>query len=330
MIIISVGKDKDYHTLGEALQAVPYSEKAIIKVDAGEYREKIFFEKSDITIEGEGCDKTVIIWSDGAKDILEDGSRRGTFRSYTMFAGGKMVTLKNLAVKNDAGGYKKAGQAISVYSDADYVLMENVLMDSCQDTLFMSPLPESVRQPGGFFGPRHLWKRKPTVQYFKNCRISGDVDFIFGGADAVFEECIITVKNRNEDINGYISAPGENPGDIGIVFERCKIRGEEGIRKESVFLGRPWRPTGKTSYISCSFDESIDRRRFSEWGDPDAGESEACFAEYGSVDINGKPLKLSGRNAFVKILDGDEAEELLLRIGSIKNEVYSHINKTVV
>ena len=41
-------------------------------------------------------------------------------------------------------------------------------------------------------------------QYFVNRYIKGDVDFIFGDATAVFENCDIVATNRRE--GGYITA----------------------------------------------------------------------------------------------------------------------------
>ncbi|MCR4739076.1 MAG: pectin esterase [Lachnospiraceae bacterium] len=317
----SVGADKDYHTVNEALQAVRFSEESVITVDEGSYREKLFFEKEDLTITGQGPEKTLIINGDGAKDILSDGSRRGTFRSYTVFLSGKRITLKDLSIINDAGPGRTVGQSVSVYSDAETVYMENVFIDSHQDTLFMAPLPAGVRQPGGFFGPRHLGERTLTRQYYKNCRISGDIDFIFGGADALFEDCEIIVKNRGEEINGYIAAPCESDGEFGIVFKDCMISAEEGTEAGSVFLGRPWRPKARTVYLNCSFDESINNRRFSGWGSDPIDPDKTRFAEYGSKDKEGRALDLSLRDAGVRILDEREANILLQKLEGLKEDI---------
>ncbi len=337
MLTLTVGPEGEYHTIGEALQAVPYGEEALIRISEGVYREKLFFEKRRITLCGAGAGRTVITWNDGAKDLLPDGTKRGTFRSYTLFAGGEAVCLRDLTVENSAGPGNVAGQGLAVYADADRVFMERVSLSGYQDTLFCAPLPQSVRQPGGFFGPRHLCERKLTKQYYRDCEITGDIDFIFGGADAVFEGCRITVRNRDAElckpdvfheeqpdskprINGYIAAPCESRGELGLAFVNCHIRGEEGIREGSVFLGRPWRPEGKAVYIDCTFDESIHPRRFSEWGRIEAESSEAFFGEYGSLSEKGEKLSLSGRNPWVRVLTDDEAAKTGSLIRRIREE----------
>lgn len=43
----------------------------------------------------------------------------------------------------------------------------------------------------GFLGPRQNHPRVMSYQYYKDCKISGDIDFIFGGASSVFENCHI-------------------------------------------------------------------------------------------------------------------------------------------
>lgn len=299
---ITVGPEGDYHTITEAVEAVWYDEEAVIEIAAGTYHEKLFIEKRNITLSGAGRRRTIIEYGDGANDIMPDGTRRGTFRSQTMFLGGEKCHVSNMTIRNTAGPGDIAGQAIAVYADASEVYMENVELSSHQDTLFMAPLPKEERQPGGFFGPRMLSERKPTKQQYKNCIIRGDVDFIFGGADALFEDCEIIVCDRGEEINGYVVAPGDMCGEEGFVFKHCVIRGEVSDMKATVFLGRPWRPAAKASFIECRYGESIHPKRFSGWKGVDEPEPEAYFAEYNPMDLAGNPIDISNHNPWTKAL----------------------------
>ena len=70
--------------------------------------------------------------------------------------------------------------------------MENVNLYGNQDTLFTAPLPLQEREQNGFRGPRENTPRLDTVQYYKNCTIRGNIDFIFGGANAVFDTCTLS------------------------------------------------------------------------------------------------------------------------------------------
>lgn len=310
MIDIHVGgANSDFNTISEAIASVPYEEKAVIHIAEGVYHEKLFSEKKDITFIGEGLSKTVIEYGDGAFDLMPDGSKRGTFRSYTAFFGGERVTVKDLTIINNAGDGRTAGQAIAVYADAAVCFFENVALLAHQDTLFMSPLPLAERQKGGFTGPREDSPRLLTKQYYKNCIITGDVDFIFGGADAVFDNCKINCYDRQEEINGYITAPSESFGDLGMVFRNCRIQGAAGCAKGSVFLGRPWRNESKVVFLNCIMDDSINPLRFSGWGGV-TKEENAFFGEYGSRYEDGSPVDISGKNSWIADIDDSTAKDI--------------------
>lgn len=201
----------DFSTIQEAVEAVPYEESAVIRIGEGVFCEKVFCEKRDITLVGAGIDRTILKFDDYANEIMEDGQKRGTFRSYTAFFGGKRVVVRDMTIKNTAGDGRVMGQALAVYADADVCLFENVKMTGCQDTLFCAPLPRTARQKNGFLGPRMIADRRLTKQYYKNCQITGDVDFIFGGADAVFDDCVITCNDRMHvrDYDGAAGARGK-------------------------------------------------------------------------------------------------------------------------
>ncbi len=335
MLELNVRKlDGDYYTITEAIQAVPYEEEAVIRIGEGTFREKLFSDKKNITFIGEGIDKTIIEYGDGAFDEMEDGSKRGTFRSYTAFFGGERCSVRNMTIANTAGDGTTAGQALAVYADAKCVFFENVKLVAHQDTLFCAPLPLKERQRKGFFGPRVYNPKTLTRQYYKDCEIFGDVDFIFGGADAVFEGCLIQCNNRakfvgntgNEKserfINGYITAASGEKENLGFVFRNCVIRGEEGCDEASVFLGRPWRENAKTVFLDCKMDRSIAPERFSGWGSISKDEPETFYGEYGSKDLHdGKEISLSQKNPWVKEIDAETYNDLMDKADKLVKEI---------
>lgn len=309
-----------YPTISAAIGAASEAglsgdETVRIRIDAGTYREKVFTEIPRLILEGSGEDQTILTWSDGAFDPYTgegepENAKRGTFRSYTAFLGGSCVAVRNMTIRNEAGEGKDAGQALAVYADADVCLFERVTMTSCQDTLFCAPLPDKERQPRGFVGPRMNSERRPTRQYYVDCTILGDVDFIFGGADAVFDGCHIISHCRTRvqgETNGYITAPSGKRESLGMVFRACRITAEEGTPEGSVYLGRPWRPEGKSTFLHCQYDESISPRRFSGWKGVEEPEPEATFAEYAPVDLLGAPLSLAARHGNAQELTAEEA-----------------------
>ncbi len=323
-------------SIAKAIEEAKDSLSARIILESRLYEEKVFCEHPDIEICGAPDRSSIIVWRDGGRTLLSDGNIRGTFRSYTAFFGGERLTLRNLTIRNDAGDGRIAGQSIAAYLDSDVVYAENCSFISRQDTLFLSPLPEKERIPGGFRGPREHSPRRLTYQYFKNCYIAGDIDFIFGGADAVFEDCEIVCLDRehepgfelfNEDstiINSFITAPGGKKEDLGFVFINCRIRGQSGIRPESSYLGRPWRPEGKAAFMGCTIDSCINPKRFSGWDSVEAEESPDCFVEYNSKTPDGKPVCLSARNSWVNVPDEACAKGIIERAKKLKQHATSH------
>ena len=260
---ITVGRNgEDYSTIQEAINAVPYDTEAEIVVSEGDYREKLFADKRHLSIRGEG--NVRIICSDYARKVDGCGRRLGTFRSYTAFFSGEHIALADLTIVNDAGRGEDVGQAVALYIDASDVRCTSLRLLSEQDTLFIAPLPDAEREPGGFYGPRHLCERRPCRAVFSSCEIAGSIDFIFGGGDALFEDCLI-----RSTAPGYVAAPSGRHDGLGFVFLRCSFVSDR-LADESVFLMRPWRPEGKAAFLDCSFAGHIDRRLRASWnGEPD-------------------------------------------------------------
>ena len=142
-------------------------------------------------------ESTRIVWGDGGRLPHPDGRPTHTFRSYTAFFRGIELRVRDLTIENDAGPGAKVGQAVAAYVDCSHTLFENVRLLGNQDTLFCAPLPEKEREKDGFLGPGRFAPRRPTAQYYRHCEIAGDIDFIFGGADALFEQCTIRTVNNH-------------------------------------------------------------------------------------------------------------------------------------
>ena len=102
-------------------------------------------------------------------------------------------------------------------------------------------------------------------QVFKDCFISGTVDFIFGCGDALFENCEIRSRLDARG-GGYVSAPAHAlEQTVGFVFNNCRLTCDEGVKEESIFLGRPWRDYGLTSFINCTYGKHIKAVGFNKW-----------------------------------------------------------------
>lgn len=243
---------------------------------------QIHISESNLTIENRTFSAAYY-----AKQEMPDGTKRGTFRSYSVLVDGDNVHFKNCVFENTAGRGADVGQAIALYIDGDGITLENCILNGHQDTLFIAPLPEKEIIPGGFIGPKQFTERKRRTVYFKNCVIKGGVDFIFGGATAYFDDCeFVSVEE------GYVFAPS-TPADVevGFVATNCRFTAENGVEKGSCFIARPWRNHGYVKLVNCYLGEHINHLGFDDWGKIESHETVRFFevSSYGPGAGNARP-----------------------------------------
>lgn len=289
---------------GESLGAVLGEIKPHTRIvlGEGEFREKIEISMPDVEIIGQGAGKTRIVFDDYAKKIDEQGREYVTFRTYTAAVLAPRVTMRNLTLENDAKFPENKGQEVALTVYADEFLAENCTFTSTQDTIFCGPLPPDLIERYDGFLKDELRTAGAQKQIFRNCLIEGNVDFIFGCGDALFEECEI---KSLPDVrgHGYTAAPAHALSqEIGFVFDRCDFTAAEGVADGSIYLARPWRDYGKCSYINCKYGQHISREGFDKWNDTERDKT-ARFAEYGE--------KPTGRVPWSKMLKDEEKERLL-------------------
>lgn len=297
----------DTATLAEAFAmaaSLPADNAVEIHIGAGTYKEKLDLERDNVTLLGEDAETTILTFDDYALFLMPDGIKRGTFRSYTLFVHGDNFTAKNLTFANTAGFGPKVGQAVAVYADGAHMSFENCRFLGHQDTLFTAPLPPTVVEWGGFRGPRETAPRDNGIHYYKNCYIEGDVDFIFGGATAYFEECEIHSLTRNSDPDGYITAASTPEGrPYGYVFDKCRFTSD--CAPETVYLGRPWRSYAKTVILRSELGAHIKKEGWHDWNKEEVKEL-TYYAEYKNYGPGASP---ETRVSWSHQLSDKEAEE---------------------
>ena len=143
--------------------------------------------------------------------------------------------------------------------------MENVNLYGNQDTLFTAPLPLQEREQNGFRGPRENTPRLDTVQYYKNCTIRGNIDFIFGGANAVFDTCRLEPWHHISGIC-YITAPSTPAGKPGYLFVNCTVQGS--CAPGSVYLAALARGRGLL-LLDCALSDEVCADGWDNWRDPE-------------------------------------------------------------
>jgi len=268
----------DFTIVQDAINAVPDFRKnrTTIFIKKGVYKEKLVLaaSKTNVSFIGEDLNETVLTYDDFASKKNRFGEEVGTTGSTSFYIFGEGFTAENITFENSAG---PVGQAVAVRIDGDKVAFRNCRFLGNQDTLYLHG--------------------DCSRQYYKNCYIEGTVDFIFGWSTAVFEECTIFCKDH-----GYITAPStleETP--FGFVFLNCDITGN--AQQASFYLGRPWRPYGKSAFVNCRLGNQIKPEGWNNWGDPEK-EKTAFFVEYNN---SGPGANSDGRVSWAHQLNEEEA-----------------------
>lgn len=302
-LYVSADSSKEFREIGEALDTAKKYEgmNVVIHVGAGVYHERIVINQPHISLIGEDENNTKITYSDGAHDMMPEGDERGTFRTSSVFIDADYFYASHISFCNEAGQGHEVGQAIAVYVDGDQMMFENCRFEGYQDTLFTAPLPKEPAKAGGFKGPKEFEPRRHGRHLYKDCFISGNIDFIFGSATAYFENCEIFMRDRHQELSGYVVAPSTYEGEkYGYVFNHCRFTSD--CPKESAYLGRPWRNYAKAVVLNSEIGAHIKKEGWDDWNKKDAWDT-MFFAEYGNFGEGAG----EARAPFVKILTEKEA-----------------------
>lgn len=269
VIVVAADGSGDFKTIQQAVDHVPdgNTRRVVIQIKPGVYAEQVKVNKPYVTFRGEDAGKTVITYKLSAQQA---GNTRLAF---AVFVNADNFRAENITFENSFG---TGSQAVAVFVDAANAEFRNCRFLGWQDTLFVN-------------GSRH---------YFKDCYIEGHVDFIFGTASAVFEDCTIHSKGAGYVTAHYRTSDEEN---TGFVFVRCRLTGADTGR--GVYLGRPWRPYARVVFLECWLDSHIRPEGWDNWRDP-AREKTAWFAEYKSKGPGANP---TARVAWSKQLTATEA-----------------------
>ncbi|MCX4830578.1 pectinesterase family protein [Streptomyces sp. NBC_01016] len=234
-LTVAADGSAQYKTVQAAVDAVPANNTARvdIKVAPGTYRGTVTVpaNKPHVTIVGTGSSRksTVLVEGHAAGTKKPDGSTYGTSGSATVTVLAADTQLRNLSVSNDYDESKDtsiAAQAVALRTSADKVFLDSVITSGDQDTLLLDGAGKRV--------------------YMKDSYVVGNVDFIFGGATAVIDQSVITLKKRWDGTSaGYVMAPSTAAGKKGLLVNRTTISGD--VSADSFHLGRNWHAGGDAS-----------------------------------------------------------------------------------
>ena len=302
---IIVDKNSEIKTIQKALLLIDNNDKNEIFIKSGVYYEKVKIVGNHIKLIGEDLNNTIISYNDYAKKNHADGKEMNTFRTYTCMVVGNFIEIENLTIENTSGDGIIYGQAVALSTLGDMINIKNCRILANQDTLFLGPLPRDLIVRYHNFLPfdelvypinHRVIVRKTIIQ--------GDVDFIFGGANAYFEDCTFISLLRD----GYVFAPStEEDEEYGFTINHSYFKGLSEV--PNTYIARPWRDYGKVVVINSVYEAHIKDEGFDKWND--SSRDKTCrFYEYNNMYIDNHAYS---RIYFSKVLKQEELEKYELK-----------------
>lgn len=167
----------------------------------------------------------------------------------------------DITFRNTGGPSKQ--QAVAVRNGADLSTFYSCSFEGYQDTLYV----HSLRQ------------------FYRECDIYGTVDFIFGNAAVVLQNCNIYPRLPNIGQFNAITAQGRTDPNqnTGISIQNATIKAAAdlapSVSSVHTYLGRPWKEYSRTVYMESFMDSFIDPSGWHEWSGTFAL-STLYYAEY--------------------------------------------------
>ncbi|XP_024178093.1 putative pectinesterase/pectinesterase inhibitor 28 [Rosa chinensis] len=245
-VVVAMDRSGKYKTINEALKDIPKdnSQKMfVIYIKEGVYNENVLLDKhmTNVMFIGDGPTKTKITGNKNYANGIQ------TFKTATVAVIGDYFIAKDIGFENTAG--PKGHQAVALRVQSDLSIFYNCRIDGYQDTLYT----------------------QTHRQFYRDCTITGTIDFIFGDAAVVFQNCklIIRKPDPNQDIMVTAQGRSDKRQPTAIVLQNCTISGEkdyiEDKNTKMAYLGRPWNTYSRTIVMQSQIDDVINPLGWMEW-----------------------------------------------------------------
>lgn len=289
MRVVSADGTGDYSTVQAAVDAAPKDgTRTLVFIRDGFYKEQVTIPPGAvISLIGESRDGTVI-----SHDLSHTMGYEDASETSTIYVDGNDFYGDNFTTQNTVG--PNGGQAECFTVASDKATLRHVNLKANQD------------------GVRFFTNSR---SYLKDCYIEGTVDYIYDSGIAFIDDCVIKQLR-----GGYIVAPGNCYATVpravsrqltgqsrlwglGLFIRRCRlIYDGDAMQENSSYLGRNWGKTTCAAYfLNCYMDSHIRPEGWQKMSDTQS----IYLGEYGSMDMDGNPLDLSGRVTWAMTEDPD-------------------------
>ncbi|KAK4800916.1 hypothetical protein SAY86_021403 [Trapa natans] len=195
---------------------------------------------------------------------------------------------KSMGFQNTAG--PQGHQAVALRVQSDMSAFFNCRMDGYQDTLYV----------------------QTHRQFYRNCVISGTVDFIFGDSSAVIQNSLIIVRKPMDGQQNTVTAHGrtDKRETTGLVIHNCRIVPEQKLYPVRFqipsFLGRPWKEYSRTVIMESTLGDLIQPAGWMPWNGNFALDT-LYYAEYANRGPGARTGRRVNWKGFKVITNRNEA-----------------------
>jgi len=259
---ITVAKDGsgDYKTVQSAVDSIASNGSAPVRINikAGTYTEKLTIAgRSQLCLVGDSAATTVLTYNDSNSSV---GSTSG---SASVYVSANDFSATQLTFQNSYGA---GSQAVALRTTGQRQQFRDCRFVGYQDTLYVHS----------------------GTQYFRNCYVQGNTDYVFGGATAILQDCEV----RNVQSGSAVAAPNTASSTAyGIVFLGGQFTAASGV--SNVALARPWGADGAAAFLNANLAGHISAAGFTSMSGNDP--AQARFSEYQSTGAGANP---SGRSSY--------------------------------
>lgn len=320
-------KSDNYSTVQAAVNAAasinPSSEsqRVSIHIAPGTYREQIIVNTPYISFVNDEPDKEVkLTWYYGIG-----------YKYYSMGSDG-YYSADAAASKSSKGEATRWGSAVGLKSNADYFRAEYITFEnSFNRYVTKEEIADGVEPSGSqkitydrtasdadvtsktatergaaiavegdysefykcvFLGSQDTLYTRSSMGYYRECRIEGNTDYIFGQGTNIFQNCELQFAGYSDKATGgYITAK-TNTGKY--LFYDCTVTADDKLKVGSGYFGRPWSSDADVAFVNTKLQyESIITA--AGWHTMSGNSPEnANYKEYNTT-ANGKAVDTSGR-----------------------------------
>ncbi|KAL5221609.1 hypothetical protein ABZP36_026322 [Zizania latifolia] len=249
-----------HRTINDAIKAAPERShrRVVIYIKAGVYIEniKIGRKKTNLMLVGDGASKTVVV---GHRSVYDNFT---TFHTATLAVTGPGFIMRDMTVENRAGAAKH--QAVALLVSGDHAVVYRCTVLGYQDTLYV-----------------HAQR-----QFYRDCEVAGTVDFVFGNAAVVLQNCTLWARRPLPHQKNTMTAQGRRDPNqsTGISVHGCRLLPSPELAPVQhdypTYLGRPWKPYARAVYMMSYMADHVDAAGWLAWDESGRVPDTLYYGEY--------------------------------------------------